>query len=226
MKIEQFSRKILRKIVRIIVHFPAKWYFNRQFKQAFTDDYDAFWVVDIDNTIAHTWPKMTPQYENAFRSQSDKMMSFEPFEAMQQLFQDVPPRTRIVFLTARQYIRYFVTKRWLKKHGFLQTDSVIVLVEYMKDKAPLLEGVVKNYFDKKQAPQYLGNFEPKMGIKSSESSHYPIIYFDDLSYNHENCEVLYYADVITAVQKIPIRYIGYDELLEMQSAERNTTFKS
>ena len=99
-KIEPILRKIARKIARTIVRFPAKWYFNHQFKTAFTDDYDAFWVVDIDNTIADSWKKMTPQYDNAFRSQSDKMMSFDAFEAMQRLFQDVPPRTRIPNCTA------------------------------------------------------------------------------------------------------------------------------
>jgi hypothetical protein len=217
MDLEQFIRKILRKTARIIVRFPAKWYFNRQFKKAFTDDYDVFWVVDIDNTIADSWKKMTPQYDGQFRSVSDKMMRFEPFESMQKHFQTVSPRTRIVFLTARQYIRYFVTKRWLKKHGFEQANSVLVLVEKMKDKAPLLEGVVKNYFAKKTPPQYLGDFDHQMGITPSESTHYPVIYFDDLSYNHENGEVLYYEDVIAAVQKIPIRYVGYDELLKMQS---------
>ena len=214
---EQLARKIIRKIARTIVRFPAKWYFNRQFETAFTDHYDTFWVVDIDNTIADSWKKMTPQYENAFRSQSDKIMCFDAFEPMQRLFKNIPPRTRIVFLTARQYIRYFVTKRWLQKHGFWQADSVLVLVERMKDKAPLLESVVTHYFDKKIPPQYLSDFELNLSTIPSDSTNYPIIYFDDLSYNHENGEVLYYEEVIKAVQKMPIRYIGYDELLKMQS---------
>lgn len=239
-KIEPILRKIARKIARTIVRFPAKWYFNHQFKTAFTDDYDAFWVVDIDNTIADSWKKMTPQYDNAFRSQSDKMMSFDAFEPMQRLFQDVPPRTRIVFLTARQYIRYSVTKRWLEKKGFWQADSVLVLVERMNDKAPLLAQVLKTNFAKKRPPQYFNDFDQKTlaatanslplpainaiinaiaTIKSSNNI-YPIVYFDDLSYNHENGEVLYYDDVIEAVQKMPIHYIGYGELLILQATEK------
>jgi hypothetical protein len=217
MKIEAFIRRILRKIARTIVRFPAKWYFNRQFNAAFTDDYDAFWVVDIDNTIADSWRKMTPQYKDAFRSQSDKMMDLAPFPSMQQLFQNVPPRTRVIFLTARQYIRYFVTKRWLKKHGFEQADSVLVLVERMRDKAPLLENVLKNYFEKKGTPQYQSDFDPFLMLNNSKSTTYPIVYFDDLSYNHENGEVLFYDDVINAVQKMPIQYVGYEELLTLQS---------
>jgi hypothetical protein len=215
-KIEQLTRRIVRKIARTIVRFPAKWYFNRQFKQAFTDDYDTFWVVDIDNTIADSWKKMTPQYKNDFRSQSDKMMDLDPFPSMQSLLKDIPPRTRLVFLTARQYIRYFVTKRWLQKHGFWQADSVIVLVEKMRDKAPLLEAVLKN-FEKKGTPQYKNNFDSFLSLNTSKPMTYPIIYFDDLSYNHENGEVLFYENVIKAVQKMPIRYIGYAELLKMQS---------
>jgi hypothetical protein len=217
MKIEAFIRRILRKIARTIVRFPAKWYFNRQFNAAFTDDYDAFWVVDIDNTIADSWRKMTPQYKDAFRSQSDKMMDLAPFPSMQQLFQNVPPRTRVIFLTARQYIRYFVTKRWLKKHGFEQADSVLVLVERMRDKAPLLENVLKNYFEKKGTPQYQSDFDPFLMLNNSKSTTYPIVYFDDLSYNHENGEVLFYDDVINAVQKMPMQYVGYEELLTLQS---------
>jgi hypothetical protein len=217
MKIEAFIRRILRKIARTIVRFPAKWYFNRQFNAAFTDDYDAFWVVDIDNTIADSWRKMTPEYQDAFRSQSDKMMDLSPFPSMQQLFQNVPPRTRVIFLTARQYIRYFVTKRWLKKYGFEQTDSVLVLVERMRDKAPLLESVLKNYFEKKRDSQYQSDFDPFLMLNNSKSTTYPIVYFDDLSYNHENGEVLFYDDVINAVQKMPIQYVGYEELLTLQS---------
>lgn len=215
--LEQFTRKILRKTARTLVRFPAKWYFNRQFEKAFTDDYDVFWVVDIDNTIADSWKKMTPQYNAQFRSVSDRMISFEPFETMQKRFKTVPPRTRIVFFTARQYIRYWVTKRWLKQYGFEQANSVLVLVEKMDDKPILLASVVKNYFDKKTPPQYLSDFEPQMDIMPSESTNYPIIYLDDLSYNHENGEVLFYQNALKAVQKMPIRYVGYDELLIMQS---------
>jgi hypothetical protein len=217
-KIDQLGRKILRKVARTIIRFPAKWYFNRQFKQAFTDDYDTFWVVDIDNTIADSWKKMTPQYKNAFRSQSDKMMDLDPFPSMQRLFQDIPPRTRLIFLTARQYIRYFVTKRWLQQHGFLKADSVIVLVEKMRDKAPLMESALQN-FEKKGTPQYKTDFEPFLSLNNSKSITYPIVYLDDLSYNHENGEVLFYENVIDAVKKMPIRYVGYDELLKLQSDE-------
>lgn len=240
-EIEQLIRKIVRKIARTIVRFPAKWYSNHQFKTAFTDDYDAFWVVDIDNTIADSWRKMTPQYANAFRSQSDKIISFEAFEPMQRLFQNVPPRTRVVFLSARQYIRYAVTKRWLQKKGFWQADSVLVLVERMADKAPLLTHVLESYFAKKRPPQYFNDFDPKtltatanllplptaeaiinaiVTVKASKNV-YPLVYFDDLSYNHENGQVLYYDDVIEAVQKMPIRYIGYDELLILQGGEKD-----
>lgn len=244
-KIDQFGRKILRKAARTLVRLPAKWYFNRQFRRAFTDDYDAFWVVDIDNTIADSWRKMTPQYDNVFRSQSDKMMDFEAFEAMQRLFQGIPPRTRLVFLSARQYIRYAVTKRWLQKKGFWQADSVLVLVERMGDKAPLLAQVLKNNFAKKRPPQYFNDFDQKtlattanllplptanaiinaiVTIQSSDNL-YPIVYFDDLSYNHENGEVLYYDDVIEAVQKMPIHYIGYDALLILQGIEKEKNLK-
>ena len=163
-----------------------------------------------------------------FSSISERMMSFAPFPSMQALLQAVPPRTRIVFLSARQYIRYPVTKRWLKEHGFLQPDSVIILVENMRDKGPLLEGVLNNYFAKKKTPQYLADNSAvdKTILKNQIVNHlksgkslnnnYPLIYFDDLSYNHEYGEILYYEDVLAVVKKMPIQYISYNELLVMQ----------
>jgi hypothetical protein len=223
---EQLARRIARKIARTFVRFPAKWYCNAQFKKAFTDDYEAFWVVDIDNTIADSWRTQTPQYLAQFRSESDRIMSIAPFEAMQRLFEDIPPRTRVIFLSARYYIRYFVTKKWLKKHGFWQADSALILVERMHDKAPLLEGVLKNYFAKKTPPQYFNHLnENQLKLINNSDintsifqypNHYPITFFDDLSYNHEKGEVLFYKEVIEAVQKMPIKYIGYEELLLMQ----------
>jgi hypothetical protein len=204
-KIEQLTRRIVRKIARTIVRFPAKWYCNHQFKQAFTNNYDAFWVVDIDNTIADSWRAQTPPYLAQFRSESDRIMSVQPFETMQQLFQNIPPRTRVIFLSARYYIRYFVTKKWLKKHGFWQSDSALVLVERMRDKAPLLAAVLSK-FEENAPPQYSKYF-----------SDFPITFYDDLSYNHEKGQVLFYEEVIEAVKKMPIKYIGYEELLKMQS---------
>ena len=228
MKFDNLLRRIARKIAVVTVRFPAKWYFNRQFNKAFTDDYDTYWVVDIDNTIADTWKKMTPQSIEQFPSVSERMMSFEPFPTMQQLFKAVPPRTRVVFLSARQYIRYPITKRWLQEHGFWQKDSVVVLVENMRDKGPLLESVLTNYFSKKRTPQYLTNYSAvDKTISKNEiinhlinnkslNNNYPIIYFDDLSYNHEHGEILYYEDVLETVKKMPIQYISYNELLVMQ----------
>jgi hypothetical protein len=224
-ELEFLIRRIARKIARTIVRFPAKWYCNHQFKTAFKEDYDSFWIIDIDNTIADTWRTMTPQYLAQYRSEADRIMSIEPFESMQKLFQDIPPRTRLVFLSARYYIRYFVTKAWLKKHGFWQTDSVLVLVEQMTDKTPLLEGILKNYFEKKTPPQYFDDNAPitndskidNMIKANSLKNKHPIIYFDDLSYNHEKGEILYYEKVIDVVRQMPIRYIDYDELLIMQS---------
>jgi hypothetical protein len=206
---EQLLRRIARKIARTIVRFPAKWYCNYQFKRAFTNDYDAFWVVDIDNTIADSWRAQTPPYLAQFSSESDRIMSIQPFESMQRLFQNIPPRTRVIFLSARYYIRYFVTKTWLKKHGFWQPNSALVLVERMRDKAPLLADVLIK-FDKKYTPQYSDD-------SNNPITNFSITFFDDLSYNHEKGEVLFYEEVIEAVKKMPIKYIGYEELLRMQS---------
>jgi hypothetical protein len=229
-KVQDFAQRGVAKIVRTAIRFPAKWYCNKQFEKAFTSDYDVFWIVDIDNTIADTWRTLTPQYLSQFGSESDRMMRIEPFETMQQLFKEIPPRTRVIFLSARQYIRYSVTKTWLKEHGFWQADSILVLVERMHDKVPLLEGIVKTCFKKKAPPQYIQHIEPQqlsvnneiinnLIMHDSATGKYPLLYFDDLSYNHEHSEVLFYQEVITAVKQMPILYIGYEELLQIQDIQ-------
>jgi hypothetical protein len=37
-----------------------------------------------------------------------------------------------------------------------------------------------------------------------------IHYFDDLSYNHENKVILFYDDVINDLNRLNIKYYGYD----------------
>ena len=81
---------------------------------------------------------------------------------------------------------------------------------------------------KKPTPQYLTNNSAidkaisKTDIISylkngkSLNNNYSLVYFDDLSYNHEYGEILYYENVLAAVKKMPIQYICYNELLVMQ----------
>jgi hypothetical protein len=197
MTIENLPRRIFFKIYRTLLRYPAKWYFNRQFLTAFTDDYADFWVVDIDNTIADTWRTLTPQYRTKFASEQERILTIPPLAGMKGRFDGLTPQTRVVFLSARTYWSAWVTKKWLAQHGFSKPDSVMVLVEHPKDKVALLRKVL----EKNRTPQY------------------KITFFDDLSYNHENDDIRFYEPEIADIQRLPIQYVGYDKLLQINNVE-------
>jgi hypothetical protein len=197
MTFENLPRRIFFKIYRTLLRYPAKWYFNRQFLTAFTDDYTDFWVVDIDNTIADTWRTLTPQYRTQFKSDQERILTIPPLAGMKARFDSLTPQTRVVFLSARTYWSAWVTKKWLAQNGFSKPDSVIVLVEHPKDKVALLRRVL----EKNRTPQY------------------KISFFDDLSYNHENGDIRFYEPEIADIRQLPIHYVGYEELLQINKGE-------
>ena len=92
----------------------------------------------------------------------------------------------IFFITSRNITRWFNTYRWLKKRKFQQLFSRLILVSRPHIKLTILDIAIRQ------------------GLV--------ITYYDDLSYNHENGQVLLYDEIIREVRKLPVRYFGYDEL--------------
>ena len=198
MSFRNLPRRIFFKIYRTLLRYPAKRYFDRQFLTAFAGDYTDFWVVDIDNTIADTWPTLLPQNRLQFPSDQARILEIPPLAGMKARFDSLTPQTRVIFLSARTYWSAWVTKKWLAQQGFSKPDSVLVLVEHPKDKVALLRKVL----GERRPPQY------------------KITFFDDLSYNHENDAIRFYEPEIAEIHQLPIQYIGYAELLHINNVQK------
>jgi hypothetical protein len=198
-KIIFYSDKITRGIVRRVVKHPARWLFYQKFKRAFEPHYKAFWVVDIDNTVAATAEKLTPQYNATFPHNTayERLMAIEAWDGMRQLLAKKPADVRLIFFSARSYDVYWTTKKWLKTNGFWQKDAKLVLVDRM---------VLKPIF-----------FKKLLGDIQNTPPQYDITFFDDLSYNKEHGELKFFEDALAETQKLPIKYVGYAELMSINN---------
>ena len=159
------------------------WY-SRQSKKQFKNFVAAqpattsIFIVDVDNTIANTWPtflrKWTSEYE--------RLENIEAFKNMHSYLQKQTQTQAIafVYLTARN-IRYkSITQTWLQQHNFLFNNAQLFLVNKPNEKLAFLKKAC-----------YL---------------HKNIVYLDDLSYNHETGNTKTYTNIIEAVKKMPLAY--------------------
>jgi hypothetical protein len=151
------------------------------------------YIVDIDNTLAHTWPSHTYKYS----SQKQKYLSLS---VMWKIFHEVKKiqqgGNRIVFLSARKCTLYFVTMAWLKSSGMAVSWSNLFLVSSAEKKIAFLEHAIR------------------LGCK--------ITYIDDLSGNHEKGEVIMYEGIINKVKKYKeVEYLGY-EYIDKVCSKRNS----
>lgn len=99
----------------------------------------------------------------------------------------------VIIISAREYRHYFITKSWVKQKVKSKKQIPVFLVPKAIDKLPYL-------------------------IKAGKEINH-ITYYDDLSYNHENGEVKFYRDVIEKVRQMSIKYIGYEEIISINSKE-------
>nr|WP_157247446.1 hypothetical protein [Pedobacter panaciterrae] len=99
-------------------------------------------------------------------------------------------KQKVIFISARSYLDYFPTRKWLAGNG-LKSDCII-LVRRAEDKL--------NY------------------INELLSRSMPVVYIDDLSYGHEFGEVRLYERVIVKLKELPIKYLGVKEIELINSA--------
>ncbi len=97
-----------------------------------------YYIIDIDNTIADTWPTLKSidneylRYKNLFGFQ--KMISYLKTKKLEK-------NVHFVFLSARNPRHYFVTKKWLKNQGF--TSVNLILVPSPHDKLEIIKLIPK-----------------------------------------------------------------------------------
>lgn len=96
----------------------------------------------------------------------------------------------IVFLSNRNITDIRSTKKWLRNAGFDLKENMLIVTNDPQDKLAYLQLLA-------------------CGKK--------VIYFDDLSYNHENGKVLFYDDVLRAVRLMDIKYYDYQFILKLNS---------
>jgi hypothetical protein len=149
--------------------------------------HDRVFVIDIDNTIADTWPTLL--ITNRFSSEKNRYASLEPFISIKDFIDNdlCKISDKKIFLSARDHRNFDVTLSWLKDNGFFDDNSELYLVPNAYSKIPYLKSLILFKFS--------------------------IVYLDDLSYNHENGEVRFYESIIEFAMKSKyIKYIGYKQI--------------
>ena len=91
-------------------------------------------IFDIDNTIANTWPSFGENYQN----ESERLFELKIFDNMFLMIKNYYNNTdaKLIFLTARDYRYFSVTKKWLKKHDIY--DNNLFMVSKPSEKIILL----------------------------------------------------------------------------------------
>jgi len=94
----------------------------------------------------------------------------------------------VVFITARRYQDYWITRKWLMDQLIYKSNLIIV-----------------------NSP------EEKLKFIRLASQHGKVDYYDDLSYNHENGEIKFYEECIQQVHNIPnVNYFDYYQIKKLQ----------
>ncbi|RLV61414.1 hypothetical protein D5018_01615 [Parashewanella curva] len=144
----------------------------------------SIFIIDIDNTIAETWPTLVdrkiPLVLNYLKLKPKRNVVSKIYDLIKQEDSSV----EVLFLSARTYYYKPVTRFWLRFVLGFKLNYQTILVDRANDKVDYLK-------------RYL-------------SEGYSIKYFDDLSYNHENGEIKYYQEVINfANSNSDIEYYDY-----------------
>lgn len=143
-------------------------------------------IVDIDNTIANTWPSYLKYWDSEF----ERLINLKYFPDVISLIVDYKKQGyKIIFLSARHPITLLVTYRWLNKVIFKTNILKVILVTDPFKKIKFIKSINKTK---------------------------TIIYIDDLSYNTENGLTLFYDKIIKEVSLLNIKYYDFEYLIKLQ----------
>jgi hypothetical protein len=147
-------------------------------------------VLDIDNTLADTWPS----FSRSWPSRAARLSSLPVLPGVKSEIHDAGLRRDdlIVFLSHRSWRHWRVTRQWLRRHGFSVGVANLVLVAQAADK-------VKH-------------------LKRLTATGRRVTYWDDLSYAHEEGEARRYDAVIREVLTLDLDYHGADEIESIVTA--------
>lgn len=80
-------------------------------------------IIDIDNTIADSWPTLLTKWE----SEQQRVISIEPITGVLHFIKKNYPSDRYqwIFLSNRSYLIFFSTQNWLNKNGISINNNLI-----------------------------------------------------------------------------------------------------
>lgn len=167
------------KIIKSIIHFYFRILF--QFRKR---KYEEILIVDLDNTLANTWPSFLK--ENY--SEKQRLLNLPVLKGTINVVKNYQ-KSEIFILTARPYRYYIPTKKWLISN--LGNNLTLIMVDKVEQKLKFLKDKSKK-----------------------------IIYFDDLSYNHERGEIKFYQELIDKVRSLQnVQYFDYSEIKKINSED-------
>ena len=172
----------MRKIIKYIINPVLIIYFHIRLRSFVVKKKTDYFLV-LD--IDNTLADTWKKLETLKTNRKDFFKNIAPLIGTVEYVKQNYSTIPIIFLSNRNIIDFQVTIDWLNNAGFETKESLLILTNNPIDKISYLK--------------YLTN-----------SFH--ITYFDDLSYNHENGEVLFYDFVINEVNKLKIDYFDYDFL--------------
>ena len=143
-------------------------------------------IFDIDNTICETWPSLlNPNINN-----KERWRSLVPYDRISKLILTYHLEGfEVIYLTARPWSSYFVTKKWLKEYNLPFKNVVITLkAEY------------KIYFLKVLKQEYSYFDDLSYNTEKGQVK----FYMDVINFVKEKSNITYY---------------GYDYLLRLEKGE-------
>ena len=159
------------------------------------------YVFDIDNTVCDTWkslPRLSSKKSDYITDEKIRVSNLQIFRGMQKHIKSIYKNNDnyVMYLSLRPIFLWISTMNYLKRHNILDSLSNLVLVNQIDDKFTVINLL-------------------------SKLTRAKIIFYDDLSYNHEYGKVLYYDTLIKKLEKLDIAYYGYDEILKIQQGEND-----
>jgi len=180
----------MKRLFKVIIYGAFDLLFKYRFKRYIKniDQRDEVYLVDIDNTLADTWPSLR---NYVYRNENHRYGSLSIFLGMRNFILDkMEMKKRVIFISARSYLDYFSTLKWLSNNG-LKSASVI-LVNRAEDKLSYIKMLLNR------------------GVA--------VVYIDDLSYGHEYGEARFYEKMILKVKELQVEYLGVKEIELINSA--------
>ena len=185
----------MKRLFKVIVYRTFDLFFRYHFKRCIKNlnQKDRVYLVDIDNTLADTWPSL---HDYVYRNENHRYRSLSIFLGMRNFILDkIKDKERVVFISARGYLNYFSTLKWLSENGLKSIN--VILVNRAEDKLAYIHELLQREI--------------------------AVVYIDDLSYGHEFGVVRMYEKMILKLDTLPVEYLGLKEIELINSTYANSS---